>query len=200
MKRFLRFAAALFFAVCLVQAAGAATIDYNLTNIGGDRWQYDYTITNTSSEALYGFSIYFDFGLNGDTIYSDLALEFGSASWDEFEPGLGIWQDSWMLVYGDPFAYNPGEFSALSLDAGLAAGGILEALSISFNWAGTGTPGSQRFALFDSDFAPLDIFGNTSGDIPPEIPEPQTLALLGSGLWGLIAYYRRNKSRKAGKR
>ena len=71
----------MFFAVCLIQTAGAVSIDYDLTNIGGDRWQYDYTITNTSSDALYGFAIYFDYGPpNVVPNYSNLALEIGSAS------------------------------------------------------------------------------------------------------------------------
>ena len=196
MKGFLRFAAALFFAVCLVQTAGAVTIEYTTSYFEGtDRWQYDYKITNTSDEALYGFAIYFDYGINVDPNYSNLALEIGSASWDEIDTGFGIWQDDWMIMYGDPFAYNHGEIAALNLDMGLAPGGILEGLSISFDWFGDGTPGSQVFELFDADFASLGIFGNTTGGTPPEVPEPQTFILLGTGLLGLAAYYRRNRKR-----
>ena len=159
MKGFLRFAAALFFAVCLIQTAGAATIiEYNLTNTGGDRWQYDYTITNTSAGALYGFAIYFDYGPNVDPNYSNLALEIGSASWDEIEPGFGIWQNDWMMIYGDPFNYNNGELAALNLDAGLAPGGILEGLSISFDWFGDGTPDVSCLSCLTPTLRPNNNF------------------------------------------
>ena len=189
----------MFFALCLIQTAVAATIiEYTAGYFAEtDRWQYDYKIINNSTEALYGFAIYFDYGPNVDTNYSNLALEIGTASWDEIDTGFGVWQDDWMIMYGDPFAYNHGEISVLNLDMGLAAGEILEGLSISFDWFGDGTPGRQLFELFDADFASLDIFGYTT---PPEVPEPQTFMLLGTGLLGLAAYYRRKIAGKAAKR
>jgi len=80
-------------------------------------------------------------------------------------------------------------------DLGLAPGGILEGLSISFDWLAAGIPGPQSFELFGADGLSLGLFGNTyGGDIPP-IPEPQTFMLLGTGILGLAAYYRRNRKR-----
>ena len=186
MKRYFGLATALFLAAFVIQTAGAATIDYDVTNIGGSRWQYDYTITNNSDDYLYGFSIYFDWR------YDNLNFEVGSVLWEELEPGLGKWQNDWMVIWGDPFDYNDGSLSALNLNAGLMPGGILEGLSVSFDWSGLDAPGSQLFELFNADFVSLNIFGDTTGDIPP-VPEPQTFLLLGTGLLGLAAYYRRNR-------
>ena len=86
MRGLLKFSLTLFLAACVIQAAGAAVIDYNLTNLGGDRWQYDYTITNDSMDYLYGFSIFFNNGL-----YDNLALEVDPLSWEEWDSGLGLY-------------------------------------------------------------------------------------------------------------
>jgi len=163
-----------------------------LTNLGGDRWQYDYTVTNNSEEDyLYGFSINFGYGL-----YNRLDHEFDPASWDEsYNDGFwnGLFQDNWLITWGDPFVYGDGELLAFN-DTGLAPGGILEGLSISFDWLTAGIPGTQSFVLFGADYGELPG-GYTSGDDMPPVPEPQTFMLLGTGLLGLAAYYRRNKKR-----
>ena len=193
MKVFLRFAMMLFLAACVIQTAEAVTIDYTLTNTGDESWQYDYKIINNSDDYLHGFSIYFD------ERYKNLDLVVGFASWDELEPGFGVWQDDWMTVWGDPYiwgsGWKDGEISMLNLAAGLAPGEILEGLSIVFDWFGLSeTPGRQLFELFDANFDSLDIFGYTSTSAaPPVVPEPQTFMLFGTGLIGLAAYYRRNR-------
>jgi len=179
------FVLTLFLAVCAMPAAEAATIEYKVAYTGGDRWQYDYTIFNNSTEGIGAFTIYFDYGL-----YNGLDVLSTPLGWD-----ADFWSPQ---LIGH--SMEPGEVVAFALDAWLAPGASLTGLSVGFDWFGKGTPGSQAFDIFDQDLFGLlpDQGGRTvPGMDTPEIPEPGTLALLGTGLAGLAAYYRK---RKAGKR
>ena len=196
MKKYLKLATALFFVACLIQTASAAAIDYNLTNISGNRWQYDYTITNNLSENIFSFSIWFgspDFD-DAYLSYGDLVISADSIVWAGWDV------DGWnQEEYGTaPYSYIiPGQVFAESLDptsTWLTPDESL-GLSVSFNWLAAGTPGSQFYELFGSDYDLLvDGYAQGGGDMQP-VPEPQTFMLLGTGILGLAAYYRRNRKR-----
>ena len=191
MKGFLRLATALFFAACLIQTAGAVSIDYDLTNIGGDRWQYDYKITNDQSVALNFFEIQFD-----DADYTSLNVESSPVDW------IILPMDPLIGGCGD---YCYGAVNAWSDDLWLELGEFLE-FSVSFDWLGLDykpVGGEQLLTAFAWDFDSGDInfmdfaISSASDKYPgSEVPEPQTFMLLGTGLLGLAAYYRR----KVGKR
>ena len=198
MKVLLRLAMTLIFAVCVIQTAGAAVIEYDLTQGAGGRWHYDYTVTNALDEPIYAFEIFFDYGL-----YSGLSFEVDPDTWfeidvDEFG-GYGIWLDNWVVMWGNPAPIQDGVLLMMS-DNGLALGETL-LFSVGFNWdweKGGDPYGGQAFNIYDAAMDPdnpLIPTGTTPGGPPSEVPEPGTLALLGTGLASLAAYYRRNRKR-----
>ena len=177
MKRFLGLAAALLFAACMAQTAGAAIIDYTAYNIGDNRWQYDYTIYNDSPSGIGAFDIYF----NGFSFSNELEVLAQPNDWDAL-----ILNPS----FDDPFT-----LTAWTLGDPLLQDDSLGLFSVVFNWFEEGAPGSQMFTMYDNILNwNVVASGNTYGE-PGQVPEPQTFMLLGTGLVGLMAYYRRNRKR-----
>lgn len=87
-KECLGLAVVLFFALCLVQTAGAAAIEYNVTDIGGGRWQYDYTISNTSDENLFSFAIWF-----GSPNHDDTEIHYSGLKTGDLDSGYTSYND-----------------------------------------------------------------------------------------------------------
>ena len=205
MRAFLNVVAPLFFIVCLVQAAGAAAIDYTAEHLSDNRWQYNYSITNgLETTNIGGFIVYFEYDL-----YMDLELKF---SGDTVQGNrLDGWQGD-----GEIYVYMPQSFMGINengelvvtmgTDAWLMPGDTLGGFSVSFEWLGSGDPGSQLFKIFDDSFMCLPddlhtqeyVSSQTRGDLT-DAPEPQTFVLLGAGLAGLVAYRLRNTRHKAGR-
>lgn len=122
------------------QSAQALLITSDLTNISGDTWQYNYTVTNNNSVTeILNFSIYFD-----DFDYDNLILISGPADWDILVEQPGAF-----------FAGEDGYIDLLALSSGLGLGQSIFNLIVRFDYTGTGSPAGEQFV----DVFPLDAFG-----------------------------------------
>ena len=147
----------------------ASPIFYEITNIGGDRWQYDYTLGNDTTALIDSFTIFFAL----DT-FANLTLVSSPTNWDS------------LVADPDPNLPDDGFFDTYDLDfLGINPGESLSGFSVSFDFLGIGTPGSQAF---DANPFGNVISGFTQlapGD-PISVPEPDTWFLLSAGLAVLL--------------
>lgn len=158
----------------LVNSAFADTIFFTVENLGGNQWEYNYTLENTGADPLEAFSIFFDF-----RDYENLAVTGSPADWDSIvlQPDLGLPDD--------------GIFDSLSFGGLLDPGDILGGFSVAFDFLGVGVPGEQFFEFYD----PLDFSVVIDGASEAAVvPEPGTLALMLSGLLFLAFRLRRERT------
>ena len=137
-----------------------ATILFTATDVadttpGEDVWQYSYTPGDFTFAAGQGFTIVFD-----RTLFSQLQSPppFVNADWDPIalQPDLALNSD--------------GFYDALALRH---APSLADPFKVKVVWLGTGTPGSQPFTIYDTNFQPL-----VQGQTTTSVPEPSALALL----------------------
>src|SRR5207245_2712986 len=117
---------ALFFILGLVPvmptSGYATTILFDVGNLGGNRYEYTYRVTNdTLASAIEEFTIFFAFGL-----YDHLSVTTPVAGWDEItiDPAL---------IFGAPIE---GFYDALALGGGIPPGVAVGGFSVSFDWLG----------------------------------------------------------------
>jgi hypothetical protein len=141
-------------------------ISYRTTNLGSGRWQYNYDVCNISlAEEIKEFTVWFGIGS-----YDNLAiktLDPPASNWNEV-----VWQP-------EPFLGDDGGYDALTKNLNIGIGEHVYDFSVSFDWLGQGTPGSQFYEIIDPvDFHTID-HGWT-------VPEPGTLWLLGLAGFALM--------------
>lgn len=158
------------FGVCLLAMGsswGQTTgIDYTLTDLGGNRWQYEYEVSNFGlSEGIELFTVYFDYGL-AENITIDTP-EPPANGWEEL-----ILEEIDVIQQG--FAYD-----AESLAGGIAVGQSVSGFRVSFDWCGGETPGAQYYEVYDAGTFELQDSGYT-------VPEPCGVGLLVLGGLGVI--------------
>ncbi len=146
-------------------SAEAAVIDSQATNLTGNTWRYDYTVSNNGAitSEIYLFDILFDPALYAEdslAIVSDPGLTF---SWNQIilASGLGV----------------PAAFDALVNGGGIGTGESIGGFAVSFTWLDAGTPGSQGFEIYDPNTFALLGTGSTSA-----VPGPASLWLMGTSL------------------
>ncbi len=168
-------------ALLLSVTARAGIIEYEVTNIGGSTWRYDYSVTNDAQAAgLAEFTIWFALGL-----YDSLTLPTSPAGWDP------------LVIQPDPLLPDDGFFDALALGPALALNETLGGFSVTFNWLGAGTPGSQAFDFIDPiSFQTLES-GLTQRRVIPDptpVPEPAIALLFAAGFAAVTFAVRRRRA------
>ncbi len=135
--------------------AGATTIAYVATPLGGSTWQYDYSLGGGALSAQQGFAVFFD-----SSLYSTLALV--SATPPDWDPIVAD-------PIADPQVNSPGYYDALAL---VNAPVFTGPFRVSFTWLGAqgAIPGSQPRSFISWTPQELRFLSNLS--------RPLRLALL----------------------
>ena len=160
MKRSILVLVVVFIGILFCQPTVATVISFDLIDLGSDNFEYIYTIENdTLGVPIEQFLIWFD-----EQLYDNLQIAKQTPlanDWNEIIlPSSG---------FGVPLGYD-----ALELTGGIGLGQSVDGFSVSFDWLGTGLPGSQPFEIINPlDSQPID-FGNT-------MPEPTTILLFALG-------------------
>ena len=146
--------------------ADLVTIAYETSDLGANRWQYTYTVENVAlTEYVEEFTIWFQFGL-----FDSLAMETP-------DPPASEWDE--LVIQPDPVLTDDGFYDALTLTDGIGIGESVEGFAVSFDWLGSGEPGSQPFEIIDPVTFETLYEGNT-------VPEPMTFLMAGT----ILLFYR----------
>lgn len=181
------------------QLALSSPIFYEVENVGGDTWQYTYSVGNETGSIIDWFTIFFDPAL----YLFDLVVDpFG---FEEVDPNVLDGPAGWDLFAAPPDFFFPGspdnseglfdvcgfvdDFLPCFGNAAVNPGALVGGFTVRFDWLGGpgSTPGSQPFTLFGEDLpATPTLFTQ-----PVAVSEPGSLTLLGVGLLLLLFGRRR---------
>jgi len=160
-------------------SAKADGVQYQATQISGNTWQYTYTLTGVPLGANQAFTVSFD-----PTLTSNL----DDTSTDATDPASLAAQD-WLsfTLPADPLLNSDAVYTALAL---INDDAMTEAFTLTFNFSGSGQPGSQMFSIDQFDTSGTLVTNLQTGETTPvgvAAPEPSAGALLILGIAGILA-------------
>lgn len=142
------------------------------TQLGHDRWRYEYRLDEFPFDAGYGFTVYFD-----PALYTALqvAAPAPGSNWDALvrQPDAGLGSD--------------GFYDAEALFDDPSANAVFR---VSFEWLGAGTPGAQFFEVRE----PEPSFAVVASDTTV-VPEPAALVRHASAVLSLAALAAHGRAR-----
>lgn len=167
-------------------AMPAVALNYQITSLGSDNYQLDYTLQNQSAAGgLNELILFFNGSDTPGADFPPLSISdptgwthTGAGAVIAPDPGHYAWAIDW--VDADPN------------DPGVAEGSELSGFSVQFHWSNPDeTPGSQFF----------EAFGATPNEGLSAVPEPNSAALAacGFGLLALVNAKRLSRARQGSK-
>lgn len=161
-----------------VSAFGGSIIQYDVANLGGNKYSYTYSLSGLAFQAYQELDIRFD-----PALYSTLS----NASVGNGFQGL-------ILQPNNPPG-AAGIYSAFTTTAIASPAGIF---SVDFLYLGAGQPGPQEYYINLYDMDGYRVATTTSGWTTPNsaVPEPSSFWLAAGGLlMGVAVYTARRRSR-----
>ena len=158
--------------------AHATVIDYQLVPLGGNSYQYIYTVQNDGSlgagTSISEFDLLFD-----PTLYDESSLTLASPT---------TISGNWSEIFLASGLSVPAAYDALATSAGIGVGSGVTGFAVDFTWLGPGTPGAQPYEIYDPNSFVLLEQGTTVA--VSAVPIPAALWLLASGIAALLAMSR----------
>lgn len=137
----------------------ALILMYDVQDLGGNQWRYEYTVVNSAESDVLAFTIAFD---------STQSSNFNVSS----APGISSGWDELCM----PYSSGTTLYDAYALGGGIASGASVGGFAVTFSYSGQNALAEQYYEIYD----PQDFSVVASGWTVP-IPEPATIILFGAG-------------------
>jgi len=163
------FAVILSFSIALISSAHATVVSYTLTNLGGNDFSAEFSVTNdTLGIPIEEFTIFFPVG-----DYENISILSSPLDWDGIE------------IQPDPGIPDDGFADWLALGAPIAVDATLGGFVAAFTFLGSGMPGDFLFDVIDPNTFDILDSGTAVLASAPEVPLPGAVWLFVAGLIGL---------------